>query len=227
MNSTWVIRIIAGLLLSYLIYIFYPTSSPNPRPFFWEIQNSDQGVHILGIRINTHNLQDAMLRLQGIPTTALFTKRKAPGEPEPDMHLEAYFEDIYDEGDRFIFGLNADEKLLQHIKKQGIEPRLYPDGVLRINIHPDLATIIQELPIHSITIIPGHAIDFEEFQEHMGKPDNLINDGVGNAHFLYPKLGLDFIQPAGGTQVLQFVAPEDFEEKLAKPLIQSLPQGAI
>ena len=68
---------------------------------------------------------------------------------------------------------------------------------------------------------------FEDFKEKFGEPDKLINDGVGNAHFLYPALGLDFIQPANGAQVLQFVDPSRFNEDLFKPLMQSLPKGVM
>ncbi|HID37337.1 MAG TPA: hypothetical protein EYP39_08215 [Ghiorsea sp.] len=143
------------------------------------------------------------------------------------MHLEAFLADLYDEGDSIILGLDANPEFLQHIKKQAYQPQLFPNNVIRVGVQEELIPDILNLPIHNITIITGTSIMFEDFKEKLGEPEKLINDGVGNAHFLYPALGLDFIQPANGAQVLQFVDPARFDEDLFKPLMQSLPKGAI
>lgn len=227
MTETWAVRITAGLFLSFLIYIFFPSASHDPRPEMWKIQVESGQVSILGLTMGQNTLQDAMHQLKKVPDTAMFTTRQRKGDPEPAMRLEAYFEDLFDEGDRVIVGLNADEELLQHIKKQAFEPQLYPDGVVRVNIHPDLASIIQGLSIHNISIIPGYSLYFEDFQTQFGEPFKIIDDGIGNAHLLYPELGLDFIQPSGGTQILQFVTPDMFDKELLEPLLESLPQGEI
>ncbi len=227
MNSTWTYRIAIGLVLSYLLYVFFPVTEADPRPDMWQLQLESEHVSILGLTSGDSTLQDAIHQLKRVPVTALFTMRQRKDAPEAPMRLEAYFEDLFDEGDHVIIGLDADEKLLQHIKKQAFEPKLYPNDVIRVSIRPDLADIVQNLTIHNISVIPGYSINFEVFQKKFGPPEKIIDDGVGNAHFLYPELGLDFIQPASGSQVLQFVSPDMFKAELLEPLIQALPQGAI
>lgn len=227
MQEKWAIRITAGFFIAFILYIFFPISDPNPRPEHWHIQASSQPLSILGFSINQHTLQDVISSLQTTPEIALFTTRKQKGEPEPSMHLEAFFDDLYDHGDRIIIGLTADSDFLQHIKKEAYQPQIFPNNVIRIGIQERLIPEVLQLPIHNITIIASSPIMFEDFKAAYGEPDKFVNDGQGNAHFLYPNLGLDFIQPANGAQVLQFVAPERFEQDLLNPLIQLLPQGAI
>ncbi|MDQ7058404.1 MAG: hypothetical protein Q9N62_08190 [Ghiorsea sp.] len=227
MPDKWTYRIIAGLTLAVILYVLFPNSEPDRRPNLWSIKHIDNTLSILDLTINHHSLQDALTALRVTPEIALFTTRQKQGDPEPDMHLEAFLADLYDEGDSIILGLDADSELLQHIKKQAYQPQLFPNNVIRIGVQESLIPDILNLTIHNITIITGTSIMFEDFKEKFGEPEKLINDGVGNAHFLYPTMGLDFIQPANGAQVLQFVDPARFNEDLLKPLIKSLPKGAM
>lgn len=218
--NKWVYRISLALVLAVIFYVIYPNSEPDRRPEMWNIHLENNVLNILGLTLNKSQLQHAAQTIKAAPTTALFTTKKGKNEPEPNMHIEAYFEDIYDEGDRVIMGLNAEPDLLRHIKKQAYHPQLLPNGVIRVGIHEDLTKEIQQLTIHSITLIAGWQVDFEEFQDTFGKPAQLLNDGQGKAHFLYPSLGLDFIQPAGGLQILQFVSPDLYEAELLQPLLK-------
>ncbi|MDQ7004125.1 MAG: hypothetical protein Q9N67_04080 [Ghiorsea sp.] len=227
MQEKWAIRITAGFFIALILYIFVPISDPNPRPTFWNIKASAQSTSILGLTINQDTLQDAITTLQSTPDIALFTTRQRKNEPEAAMHLEAFFDDLYDHGDRVVIGLSASPELLQHIKKQAYQPQIFPNNTIRIGIQEKLIPDVLQLPIHNITIIASRPIMFEDFKEAFGEPDHFINDGQGNAHFLYPAMGLDFIQPANGAQLLQFVAPERFEQDLLNPLMELLPQGAI
>ncbi|MDX8381246.1 MAG: hypothetical protein R8M14_03960 [Ghiorsea sp.] len=222
--STWMYRISLALILALVFYWLYPNDDPNPRPELWDIQTETNQLHVLAFVINKTTLNQAMQQLKSTPTIALFTKQATRNESEPAKHLEAYFDDLFDQDDTIILGIDADETLLYHIKKEAYQPELFPNGVIRVGVKENLYTEIQSLPILSITIVAGQQIDFEAFQTKFGKPDQLLDDGQGNAHFLYPKLGLDVIQPAGGAQILQFVAPDMFEVKLHQPLLKNLPK---
>jgi len=230
--KTWAFRISIALILAVLFYWLYPTTEANPRPTWWGIEHSateqpTNQVSILDFQLGKTNLQDIINQLKIPPSTALFTKRQRPGEAEPAIHLEAYFEDVFDEGDRIIIGLDADDSLLKHIKKIAFQPELFPNDVIRVGIPPSFTETVINLPIKNITLIAGWQVKFEEFKERYGEPDQIIDDGRGNAHFLYPNMGLDFIQPADGLQILQFVAVEKFQETLLSPLLQSLPTRAL
>jgi len=218
MSSPWTFRIIVGLALAILLYFLFPNET-NPRPELWDIQVESGQLSILGLSLNTSQLQQASATFKSMPDTALFTTRQRPGMPVPAMHLEAYFEDLFDAGDSIILSLNGDAELLNVIKKQAYQPKLFPNGTIRVRIKGDLMNAVQQLSIRSITIVAGEQVNIPAFEEKFGKPTQLIDDGEGNAHILYPNLGLDFIQPSEGRHVLQFVPPEKFEEELLLPLL--------
>ncbi|MBL4775872.1 MAG: hypothetical protein JKY87_07475 [Mariprofundus sp.] len=218
MSSKWTPRIIVGLTLAGLLYWLFPNEI-NPRPELWNIQVESGQLSILGLRLNTSPLKQANATFKSMPDTALFTTRQRPDKPVPAMHLEAYFEDLYDAGDSIILTLDADYELLNVIKNQAYQPKLFPNDTIRVGIKGDLRAAIQQLPIRSITIVAGEQVDIKAFEARFGQPSQLIDDGEGNAHVLYPKLGLDFIQPAEGRHVLQFVPPAQFDSELLAPLL--------
>ncbi|MDQ7002996.1 MAG: hypothetical protein Q9N02_10000, partial [Ghiorsea sp.] len=202
------------------LYTVFPNAEPNPRPTFWNI-HAESPTTVLGLSINNTTLQQAIKILKAHPDIAMFTTQKKKGAAEPDMHLEAYFDDVFDDGDRIILGLDANLDLLHHIKKEAYHPEIFPNNVIRVGIQKRLIPDILQLPIRTITIVAKRSIMFEEFKAKYGEPDKLIDDGQGNAHFIYPTLGLDLIQPAGGEQVLQFVSPEVFKQELLEPLLKT------
>ena len=220
--STWLYRIVLALILAVVFYWLYPNAEANPRPEMWNLEQHNGQTSLLGLEIGKTSLHDAMQTLKSVPDIALFTKQRGRNEIEQDKHLEAFFDDLFDQGDSIILGVGADESLLEHIKKDAYKPEIFPNGVIRVGVQESLYEHIETLPITNITVLAGQQIDVETFQKKFGKPEKLLNDGQGNAHFLYPKLGLDMIQPAGGEQILQLVSPAMFDEKLRQPLLQSI-----
>lgn len=225
MIATWSYRLVLALILALVFYYIYPNSDPNPRPSWWNIEIQNSQVSVLNLNMHQSTLDDVSKQLQVKADVAMFTKRTRKDEAPAALHLEAYLEDLYDEGDRVIFGLDASDELLALIKKEAFEPQLFPNDVIRIGISPSLSETMGHLTIRSITVIAGWQVVFEEFKEKFGEPAQFLNDGQGNAHFLSPAMGLDFIQPADGLQILQFVAPDKFEETLLRPLLEIQKQG--
>ncbi len=225
--STWVYRITLALVLSAIFYWLYPNTEANPRPDMWNLRQNNGQISLLGLKIGQTNLHEAMQLLKSIPDIAMFTKQHKRNEAEPTKQLEAFFDELFDQDDSIILGIDADKPLLERIKKDAYKPEVFPNGVIRVGVDESLYGYIESLPITSITVLAGQQIDVEVFQTRFGKPGQLLNDGQGNAHFLYPELGLDLIQPAGGAQILQFVSPEKFNEKLLQPLLLKNKAGNI
>ena len=221
--STWVYRITLALILSAIFYWLYPNTEANPRPDMWDLKQDNGQISLLGLEIGQTSLHDAMQILKSVPDMAMFTRQQHDNKREQAKQLEAFFDDLFDQGDSIIVGLDADKPLLERIKTDAYKPEILPNGVIRVGVEESLYGYIEVLPIASITVLAGQQIDVEDFQNKFGKPEHLLNDGQGNAHFLYPELGLDLIQPAGGTQILQLVDPAMFDEKLLQPLLQLEP----
>ena len=224
MSSKWTMRIVFGLFIALLLFWFVPNES-TPRPEFWDMKVESGKLSIMGLSLNDSALSEVSAVLNSTPETAFFTTRQREGEPVPPMHLESYYKELFNEDDNFIIGLNSDADLLQRIKDRAYQPKLFPNDSIRTSITDEMMQTVPGLAISSITIVVGDRIDTKLFDEKFGKPSQIIDDGDGNAHFLHPELGLDFIQPSEGRQVLQFVSPEKFETELLLPLMKARKEG--
>lgn len=219
--NPWIYRGLIAIVFALLFYWLFPTSAPNPRPLWWDIQVHGNNPSAIGLEVSNTTLTQAFSILKKMPEVALFTKRQNKGEAEPYLHLEAYFDDVFDAGDRIILSLDAEDEFLQHIKKEAFQPRLFPNDVIRVQLSEAALKEAQHLTFKSMTIIVGWQVAFEDFKAHFGEPDQYIDDGQGNAHFLYSQLGLDFTQPADGLQLLQFVRTDTFKAALLEPLLKA------
>jgi len=68
-----------------------------------------------------------------------------------------------------------------------------------------------------MTFIPTVNIDEASAIKRFGPATEIIRTSEQVAHLLYPDKGLDIIINEDGKEVLQYVAPRDFE-RLRKPL---------
>jgi hypothetical protein len=69
-----------------------------------------------------------------------------------------------------------------------------------------------------VSFIPAAKLDAQLLNARFGPPSERIAGSDGLEHWLYPGLGLAVALAAKGRDVLQYVAPADFERRLATPL---------
>jgi hypothetical protein len=69
-----------------------------------------------------------------------------------------------------------------------------------------------------LSFIPVAQLDAEVLTARFGPPAERIAGDARLEHWLYPALGLAVVLDAKGRDVLQYVAPADFERRLAAPL---------
>ena len=75
-------------------------------------------------------------------------------------------------------------------------------------------------PVVGLTFIPNAQLDAATLRERFGAPAERIAAEDGRLeHWLYPELGLAIVLDAQGREVLQYVAPADFDAKLRAPLV--------
>ena len=86
--------------------------------------------------------------------------------------------------------------------------------------HPEVICKVSEFLGRkaSLTYIPSVQIDETTAIQRFGAPAEVIHTGEQESHLLYPDRGLDIILHGKGREVLQYVAPRDFES-LRKPLV--------
>ena len=74
-----------------------------------------------------------------------------------------------------------------------------------------------------VSFIPLGQLDAEVLTARFGRPSERIAMGGRLEHWLYPALGLAVVLDSEGREVLQYVAPDDFERLLAAPLRTVMP----
>jgi len=69
-----------------------------------------------------------------------------------------------------------------------------------------------------LSFVPSAQLDAPTVAARFGEPAERIDEGPQRQHWLYPALGLAVMLDADGRDLLQYVAPADFERRLAVPL---------
>lgn len=74
--------------------------------------------------------------------------------------------------------------------------------------------------IVGLTFIPNAQLDAATLRQRFGEPhERLPGSDARLEHWLYPALGLAVVLDAEGREVLQYVAPAEFEARLRAPLV--------
>jgi hypothetical protein len=202
-------KIVLGALIAFTLYTFWPRESVQEANIdHLKIEQSvNSDVSIMGITIGSSTLLAAEKILKERAKNAIFIPAK--NNPVKKIQLEAYFE----EG-QIILGLDADSDLLEKIKNNGVNPFVFPSGVVKVGVGKRESDAVNALLISSLTLISHNRVNLEQFEQHFGKPEQIIQTTDGNVHFLYPNLGLDLTRAAEGADALQFVEPKHFARLL-------------
>jgi hypothetical protein len=82
----------------------------------------------------------------------------------------------------------------------------------------DLAAALRS-PLVGITFIPAAQLDAETVRARFGEPAERLASGERLVQWMYPAKGLAVLLDSQGREVLQYVAPGDFDQRLRAPLI--------
>jgi len=166
-------------------------------------------LHVLGLILPGTTLREAEIKLKSRADTALYLYPGKQGE-RGTVKLEAFFPSIADHS-KVILGLEADPQLLDSMQKRAMPPRLYPDGVARMNLGTEDVLAVLNLPVASLTLVPSLDIDEKMLEARFGKPKAITQEDKGIMRYWYPNIFLTaFIDPDGKDR-LNFSRPEALE----------------
>lgn len=80
-------------------------------------------------------------------------------------------------------------------------------------------------PVAAVSFIPAASLDEEIILTRFGAPTERVRINEHAEHFLYSQLGLDLVLDTKGKELLQYVAPANFE-RLRQPLRQAAQNAA-
>jgi len=167
----------------------------------------DEGghVHVLGIELEKSTLRNAEVALKSRSDIALYIY--------PDTHknagirLEAYFPAINDHS-KVILVLEANPDLLHEIQQKGTVPHLYPNDVVRVNLHPKGIAAAQQLLVKELTLIPSIDITVEMLASRFGPAAKNTPGADGFMHYAYPEVGLEATLREEDATLLHFSNPK-------------------
>lgn len=135
--------------------------------------------------------------------------------------LEAYVEQFragYVAG-RLVLAAAADEAQRAGWRMRATGREGGRDGVWRHRLAPADRAQALRATITGLTFIPDAQLDAQTLGQRFGEPAERVRTGERLEHWLYPERGLAIALDAEGREVLQYVAPADFEARLRAPLL--------
>ena len=181
----------------------------------WQITISENGLsEVFGITIKQTTVRDALATLKAFPEIAAFEHKNGR------RNLEAYISSIS------LSGLNAkvileyavsNEDLSRYIK-DSVNKEGTPSGAFKYELNEEDVLQAMQLPVNSISYIPYAQFDDEIILQRFGIADETIEVNENTSILLYPDLGLSLTYNKEDKELLQYVAPADFDRlrKLAK-----------
>ncbi|HRD33741.1 MAG TPA: hypothetical protein PLR02_05755 [Rhodocyclaceae bacterium] len=141
-----------------------------------------------------------------------------PGHP---ASLEAYFESVQVGRimGKLVLTVDADDATLAAMRERAAKVEYMESTTRKITLSRDDLADARGRAIRAITFIPSANLDEDIVLQRFGPPAMRVRVSDEREHFLYPDKGLDLALDSRTKEVLQYVAPQDFE-RLRQPLLQ-------
>ncbi len=191
-------------------------NTPGTPPPWQVTAHPDGSCEALGLQLGTGTLADVRQRF-GVDTQIAIIA--APGE---DGTLEA-FVDPAQAG--FIAGklvVTAElpastSATLRSLRDRALKSEFMESTTRKYTLRPEDEALALQARIVALNFIPQASLDADIILARFGKPATRVRSNERQEHFLYPDKGLDVILDSEGKELLQYVAPRDFE-RLRAPL---------
>jgi len=211
------------LLLFTLPFVFpIAEGEANNLGLPWEIEQNEFGqTRVFGISPGISTLDDAIANFGDDMELAIMVAANIPtGEEAKDAALEGYYSQVRLNflQARLVLTLDASEQIITAMLARSPKAEYMSNGSRKYSLHPDDAALARTLPLAALTLIPGARLDEETITMRFGSPAAIVPVGENLQHYLYPDKGLDIAVDKKGKNVLQYVAPTEFEERIMRPL---------
>jgi hypothetical protein len=222
MNRFGIAAIVVAALLGVLAApLLLPPKQEAPPPIThgmpWQVEIPAPGQsRVFGLRLggaNPSTLADARRAFPEIATLALL----AP--PEQPLALEAYFETVAigPLAGKLVLSIAATTAELEAMRDKAAKTDHLETGIRKFALNEADRQRAETRPLAGIVFIPSARLDESVIVQRFGAPAERVRQGETLEHFLYPDKGLDVVLDSKGKEVLQYVAPSEFD-RLRAPL---------
>ncbi|MCP5232699.1 MAG: hypothetical protein H6948_11485 [Zoogloeaceae bacterium] len=174
----------------------------------WEIVTTDEGhSRVFGLTLGESTLGDAMQALGQDIEIAIIT---APGERGA---LEAYYGSIISGPvtGKLVLTAQIDEATLEAMIARATKTEFMESTTRKSALHPDDLARALTMKVRAVGFIPSINLDEQTIVTRFGEPAERVRGSDGVEHLLYPAKGLDIILSTTGKELMQYVAPVNFE----------------
>ena len=180
----------------------------------WQIATDGQGGStVFGLRPGTSTLADVKARFGDTVEVAIVAA------PDEVGSLEGYYAQV-PLGfvlARVIVTVDAAETAISAMRERALKAEHMESMTRKIKLHPDDLAMAERLPVRAIAVIPTVNLDEATVVRRFGPPGERVVISDRRVHLLYPKQGLDIVVDGDGKELLQYVAPREFD-RLRQPL---------
>lgn len=208
--------IVVALVVPFLIPGLGQRAGVDPNANLpWQIEVDGQGgSRVFGVRPGTQTLGEVRAVLGGeAPEVAIIATPNEVGT------LEAYYTEL-PLGfvlAKVILTVDTTPEMITAMRERAPKGQYMESATRKIFLHPDDKLAADALPVRAISVIPKASLDEATVIQRFGAPGARVPIGDKRVHLLYPEKGLDVVVDADGKELLQYVAPRDFE-RLREPL---------
>lgn len=211
---------LATLIVSgpYLTQGGSPSAAPSPSGLPWQVEALPGGhSRVMGLTLGLSTLGDAQQRWGQDTQIAIIA---APGEHGT---LEAFVDPAHA---GFISGklvITADlpASAVQGMRERAIKAEFMESTTRKYTLAAADLPAALAAPIAALSFIPQANLDEAAIVARFGQPAERLRSNGHLEHFLYPDKGLDLALDSEGKELLQYVAPAQFD-RLVQPLKAAL-----
>lgn len=215
-----VLAVVALIVVVFAATLLFPPpdSGQAGRPIAdlpWQIETLPDGAsRVFGLTLGTSTLGEARERLGGDMQLAVIA---APGEPGA---LEAYYDQISigPLTGRMILTADLDRATVEGLRSRAAKSDYMESSTRRHTLAAADLPLALTAPIGAISFIPSAQLDADTAVQRFGPPAERVRITEHVEQLLYPEKGLAVTLDAKGKEVLQYVAPRQFAERLHAPL---------
>lgn len=198
--------------------------TPVPAPGVpWAVELLPDGAtRVFGLTLPGSTLLDAQAAWGDELQLALMASRDQPAV------LEAFVEN-YRSGPitgRLVLSAGATPKALSRWREHAAKEQPVSAETRRIALRADDRAEALRAPVVGIGFIPSAQLDAETLRLRFGEPAQRVPGAGQVEHWLYPDQGLAILFDPQGRELLQYVAPAEFERRLHAPLLKALPPAS-
>jgi hypothetical protein len=198
-----------------------PASAANeggiPAP--WQIEAlPDGGLQALGLVVGHSTLGDAVQRY------GMDTQVAVVAAPNEDGHLEAFVDPAQADfvSGKLVVSAQATPEQLQGWRSRAVKAEFMESTTRRYILSTNDLVEAMKAKVVGLGFIPQAQLDANAVISRFGEPDEQLKPNAHTVHLLYPNKGLDVMIDSEGKELIQYVPPMAFNERLRQPLLAAI-----